>query len=77
MQLIKAVQETRAVADVLACFEGTDLVLADDLMFELQQIVAKLEVKLPKLEKRLVIRMLQVHSDWIWLCASASSPVPS
>jgi len=63
MQLIKAVQETRALADVLACFEGTDLVLADDLMFELQQIVAKLEAKLPKLEKRWVYQLAAVHSS--------------
>jgi hypothetical protein len=64
MQLIKAVQETRAIADVLACFEGTDLVLADDLMFELQQIVAKLELKLPKLEKRWVWGSSSVRCCW-------------
>lgn len=52
MQLVKAVQDTRAIADVVAAFDGTNLVVADDLMFELQQIVTKLQSKLPSLEAR-------------------------
>jgi hypothetical protein len=55
VQLIKAVQETRTLADVLACFNGADLVLSDDdMMFQVQQLVSKLKQKLPKLERRWV-----------------------
>jgi hypothetical protein len=58
MQLIKAVQETRALADLLACFPSTDLALADDLLYQLQQIVDKLKQKLPNAESRWVKRHL-------------------
>jgi hypothetical protein len=55
VQLIKAVQEIRSLADVLACFKGADLVLSDDdLLFQVQQLVSKLKQKLPKLERRWV-----------------------